>query len=257
MVFQRRKSKDLGMDAQPQHQLGPVAETTELDLQDLEFHELANKFPLMEGKEFQELVEDVRVHRVREPITLFEGKILDGRNRYRAAKEAGIELMHGEFYTLGEGVAPQAFVISANYHRRHLTADQKRAAIAEKILANPEASDRQIAEEAKVSHRTVAAQRADMLSTGQVVQSTKRTGKDGRARPVATTSAPKPKPRALATIKENWPRVTDDASQQEIFSMIFESVGIKKIKPWFKAKGYVVSKDKGDDDEAQPAATVQ
>ena len=96
-----------------------------------------------------------------------------------------------------------------------------------------------------------------MVATGQVAQLEKRTGKDGKSRPVMPSTKAKAKPKALATIKENWPRVTDEASQQEIFSMIYESVGIKKIKPWLKAKGYVVSKDKGDDDETQPAATVQ
>jgi hypothetical protein len=39
--------------------------------------------------EFDELVEDVRRHGVREAIWLYEEKILDGRNRQRAAAVAG------------------------------------------------------------------------------------------------------------------------------------------------------------------------
>jgi hypothetical protein len=45
----------------------------------LEFHPLANIFPLLEGADFEEQVEDIRVRGVRESIWLYQGKILDGR----------------------------------------------------------------------------------------------------------------------------------------------------------------------------------
>src|SRR5579872_2541668 len=51
----------------------------------LPFHPLAEIFPLMRAEEFAELLEDVRQHGVREKITLLDGEILDGRNRYLAA----------------------------------------------------------------------------------------------------------------------------------------------------------------------------
>ena len=41
-------------------------------------------FPLLQGSEFDELVEDIRKHGLREPNTLLEGQVLDGRNRQRA-----------------------------------------------------------------------------------------------------------------------------------------------------------------------------
>src|SRR5215471_5387302 len=47
----------------------------------LEFHPLSQIFPLIEGAEFDELVEDIRTHGVREPIWLYQGQIIDGRNR--------------------------------------------------------------------------------------------------------------------------------------------------------------------------------
>jgi hypothetical protein len=55
---------------------------------DFQFHPLADKFPLLEGNEFYALADDIRDNGMNYPITLFEDKILDGRNRYRAAKEA-------------------------------------------------------------------------------------------------------------------------------------------------------------------------
>jgi hypothetical protein len=47
----------------------------------LEAHRFANMFPALDDGAFRELVEDIRVNGLREPITLFEGKILDGVNR--------------------------------------------------------------------------------------------------------------------------------------------------------------------------------
>jgi len=64
-----------------------------MNFNNLEFHELADLFPLLQGKELQKIVDDIKANGFRpEPITLLGGKILDGRNRYNAAKLAGHEL---------------------------------------------------------------------------------------------------------------------------------------------------------------------
>jgi ParB-like chromosome segregation protein Spo0J len=53
----------------------------------MQSHELAECFPLIAGNEFAELVASIRARGQHEPITLFNGLILDGRNRYRACLE--------------------------------------------------------------------------------------------------------------------------------------------------------------------------
>ena len=48
---------------------------------ELQFHEYSQLFPLMSGSDYDSLVEDIRDNGQYELIVLFEGKILDGRNR--------------------------------------------------------------------------------------------------------------------------------------------------------------------------------
>jgi hypothetical protein len=87
----------------------------------MRFHPLADMFPLLEGEEFADLVEDIRVNGLLEPVTLYtDGSILDGRNRYRACIEARVE---PRFRTYG-GADPLSFVVSANIKRRHLNPSQ-------------------------------------------------------------------------------------------------------------------------------------
>ena len=108
----------------------------------LEYHPLANLFPLIDGDEFQSLVDDIRAHGVLEPVILHDGMILDGRNRYRASKAAGVDCPLRTF----DGSDPVAFVISLNLKRRHLSESQ-RAMVAAKLanLSDGQRADRRSA----------------------------------------------------------------------------------------------------------------
>jgi hypothetical protein len=86
-----------------------------------EAHPLADIFPKMTGSELGVLAVDIKNNGLRQKITLHDGKILDGRNRYRACEIAKVRPAFEEF----TGGDPLAFVISANLHRRHLNETQR------------------------------------------------------------------------------------------------------------------------------------
>jgi site-specific DNA-methyltransferase (adenine-specific) len=81
----------------------------------VKFHPIADCFRLIEGRELDELVEDIRINGLHEAILLYEGQILDGRNRFRACRRAGILPRFAEY----EGTDPVGFVVSLNLRRRH------------------------------------------------------------------------------------------------------------------------------------------
>jgi N6-adenosine-specific RNA methylase IME4 len=86
----------------------------------MKHHPAADAFPMMDDKRYQELVVDIGAHGQREPITLCDGMILDGRNRYKACQELGITPTTKDF----DG-DPWAFVWSLNGQRRDLVAEQR------------------------------------------------------------------------------------------------------------------------------------
>ena len=88
----------------------------------MQFHPLAELFPLLEGKEFSDLVADITANGLREAIWTLDGQILDGRNRYQACLKAKVEPIFRAWKGTG---SPLDFVISMNLMRRHLTYDQR------------------------------------------------------------------------------------------------------------------------------------
>lgn len=100
---------------------------------ELKFHPLAELFPLMEGEEFEAFADDIEANGQRDPIWLLNGDIIDGRNRYLACKDRGIDPRTEDY----KGTDALGFVLSKNLHRRHLTTSQ-RALIAEKVSRKQE-----------------------------------------------------------------------------------------------------------------------
>lgn len=89
----------------------------------LPFHTFAEKYPLMPDEERVNLTENMKENGYDKhfPIIIYEGKILDGRNRAMSAKDAAAKPTFREFK--GSAAKAKAFVTLANEHRRHLSAE--------------------------------------------------------------------------------------------------------------------------------------
>lgn len=88
-------------------------------------HPAADLFPLLSNIELNELVDDIREHGQIHPIVLHEGKILDGRNRWKACDVLRIDPLTVEWEPRHEGDTPLDFVESVNLRRRDLTPENR------------------------------------------------------------------------------------------------------------------------------------
>jgi N6-adenosine-specific RNA methylase IME4 len=110
----------------------------------IEAHPAARIFPLMEGSDYAALVEDIKANGLREPIVRYRDGdqiwILDGRNRLRACRDAGVEPQWDDYI----GSDPIAYAMSMNVHRRHLNETQRSFVGAELVpLYEAQAKERQ------------------------------------------------------------------------------------------------------------------
>ncbi len=85
-------------------------------------HPAADLFPLMSSADFDALAADMKLNGQIEPIVVHDGMILDGRHRYRACLQIGLQPVTTEWDGSG---TPEAFAISKNLHRRQLDASQR------------------------------------------------------------------------------------------------------------------------------------
>jgi ParB-like chromosome segregation protein Spo0J len=90
-----------------------------------EAHPIADIFPEMSPEDYTRLIFSVKRDGLLEPIWLYEGCILDGRHRYKACAESGVEPR----FEIFEGTHDDAmtFSLALNLNRRHMTTEQKAA----------------------------------------------------------------------------------------------------------------------------------
>jgi ParB-like chromosome segregation protein Spo0J len=105
----------------------------------LQQHELSAAFPAMPETDFEELAHSIRQHGVLNPITLYDGKVLDGWHRYRAAQIVGKACPQ---VTLDESIDPRDFVLAQNRTRRHVTQSALTLAATEVAKWVPHGGDR-------------------------------------------------------------------------------------------------------------------
>lgn len=81
-------------------------------------HPLSAAFPAMSADEFKSLKDSIENIGVKNAITLYEGMVLDGWNRYQAAQELGMPCPAQDLEPEDD---PRDYVKAQNKHRRHLT----------------------------------------------------------------------------------------------------------------------------------------
>jgi ParB-like chromosome segregation protein Spo0J len=91
------------------------------DLVYMDFHEAANIFPMMSEDGIDSLAADIEANGLQCPVEVFQGKIIDGRNRWMACMRVGVtaKTVHVN------PPDPIAYVLSLNLHRRHLDITQQ------------------------------------------------------------------------------------------------------------------------------------
>lgn len=190
-------------------------------------HPLSAAFPAMSEEEFQTLKASIEEIGVQNSITLFEGMVLDGWNRYRAAHEA---LMSCPSVELAEGVDPRDFVLAQNKARRHVTQAQLAMATtavyawapAGKPKLHTECAVKTTSEMAGIAgvHRNtiVQAQAVQAKATPEVVEAVK-SGAIGLPKAAAIAQLPRDEQGAaihkpLSEIKPKKPDAETDQAQE-------------------------------------------
>ena len=100
-----------------------------------EIHEAANAFPMMNISELQELADDIKDNGLKVPIVIYDGKIIDGRNRAKACELAGVS----PAYRSVDVEDPYMWAWSLNGERRHLDSQEQKGIIWKKLHGMSEA----------------------------------------------------------------------------------------------------------------------
>ena len=93
----------------------------------MKHHPIADVWPMMSEDKLHELADDIRKNGQLVPVWLYEGKILDGRNRWAACQIAGVEPKTKEY----TGDEPTGFAVAMNDRRRHMNKGALAAVAAE------------------------------------------------------------------------------------------------------------------------------
>lgn len=164
--------------------------------------------PPPSAEDYKTLEESILSQGVLEPVLYEEnGYILDGHTREEICKKHGLDYPKNTLLGLSEEEKLE-IAYDKNLARRHLSMQQKRNLIKARLIANPNLSDRSIANMLQVSGNTVRAVRQKLISTAQIAQLTERVGEDGKTRKL-------PKPRKMQMLppatKENTKIITETA----------------------------------------------
>jgi hypothetical protein len=188
-------------------------------------HPAALLFPELPADELKDLAADIKKNGLLEPIVVTnlgpEGQVIDGRNRLKACKLAGVKPDFTTFAASGlrPDFDPFDYVLSANLKRRHLTPAQRREVIAAVIKQRPEKSNRHVAKQTKTDHKTVERVRKELEHGGEIPHHAERVGRDGVKQPAKKTASANGAPKRStkqATKATSAPKVEDNEGVRDI-----------------------------------------
>lgn len=182
-------------------------------------HPLSAAFPAMSADDFQALKDSINEVGVLNPITVFEGMVIDGWHRYTAANELGMDCPVVE---LGD-VDPRDFVLAQNKARRHVTQAQLAIATttvyAWRPVGNPALSNsapgaelkttKELAVSAGVSERTIEQAKAVQTKAAPEVVEAVKAGEIGLKKAAAIAKLPKEE--QAAAIHKTAPKAVPEA----------------------------------------------
>jgi len=90
---------------------------------ELEMHPIVEAFPLMSEDEFEGLKASIKANGQLEPIRTWRGMIIDGRHRYLATQELGLEPITANVD--GDEAQAHLMAVSLNANRRNMTPSQR------------------------------------------------------------------------------------------------------------------------------------
>lgn len=128
-------------------------------------HPAAELFPMLPDAALAELARDIDANGLRDPICVWEGMIVDGRNRMAAINKTMRAPLYREMEFKDDSECIR-YIISTNIHRRHLTESQRMIIANElakltpgnrdaQICASPTLTQQQAADLMQVSRRGV------------------------------------------------------------------------------------------------------
>ncbi len=131
VLFMQQMKGTMMTDSQHSVTFQNAADVVSLTADELTAHPLAEILPMMRDDEMNELTESIDCVGQQEPVVMFEGKVLDGRNRVEACRRLGCPVEARSFS--GTNIDALEFVTDSNLQRREMTASQKACAAVDLI----------------------------------------------------------------------------------------------------------------------------
>jgi hypothetical protein len=143
------------------------------EFENLPPHPIADEWPMADPYEFDGLKESIKKIGIQHPIVLYPDdgklKILDGRNRWQAARDVHYPFKPTDFKIfLGTYEEAAAYASAVNDNRRHMSKDQKEARVVRLLKKYPNMPSRKLAVMAGVSHTTIAKLRKPPADDGKL-----------------------------------------------------------------------------------------